>query len=223
MSLSVLLVDDHEVVRRGLRALLEREEDLTLVAEVGTAEEALAQIRSHGPDVAVVDLALPGTNGLELTRQVTAGCPSTKVLVLSMHNDEAYVLEAFRSGALGYILKEAPASEFVEGVRAVGGGRHYLSSELSKQAIEAALNDPDDTPRGAFASLTRRDLQVLGLVAEGLTSRNIATRLAIGVRTVETHRAHILHKLGLRTHSDLIGYAVRHNLLTTPLSVGGAQ
>jgi two-component system response regulator NreC len=130
-----------------------------------------------------------------------------------MHADEAYVLEAFRCGALGYVLKEAPASEFIEGVRAVSEGRHYLSSALSRTALDAILDDPDEA-RSAFSTLTKRERQVLGRVAEGITSREIGQRLNIGTRTVETHRAHIMHKLGLRTHSDLISFAVRHDMLT---------
>ena len=213
MTISVLLVDDHELVRQGLRALLEGEPDLTLSGEAATADEALVAVRSLKPNVAVVDLALPGMNGLELTRQMTARHPDTKVLVLSMHADEAYVSEALRSGAMGYILKEAPSAEFVQGVRAVSGGEQYLSDSLSRRALASAAVEPSRNP---FWLLTKRELQVLGLVAEGITSREIADRLEIGTRTIETHRSHIMRKLKLRSHSDLISFAVRHNLLTQP-------
>ena len=215
MSTSVLLVDDHEVVRQGLRALLDGAPDLTVAGEAVSAERALQAVRKLHPDVAVVDLALPGMSGLELTKVLTNRHPRTKVLILSMHADEAYVLEAMRSGAAGYVIKEAPASEFVDGVRAVSSGKQYLSSGLPRRAIESALEDSKEQ-RSVFSLLTKREMQVLGLVAEGITSREIAARLNIGTRTVETHRAHIMRKLGLRSHGDLTSFAVRHNLLTRP-------
>ena len=216
MSITVLLVDDHEVVRQGLRALLENESDIELIGEVSTGEEALTSAKTLKPDVMIVDLALPGISGFEVARQISSGGSETKVLVLSMHADDAYVLEALRSGASGYVLKESPAAELVDGIRAAAEGQHYLSTSLSQRALESFLGAPDAPPRGAFSSLTKREVQVLALVADGLTSREIGNQLDIGTRTVETHRAHIMHKLGLRSHGDLVGFAVRYQLLTKP-------
>ena len=215
MAISVLLVDDHEVVRQGLRALLEGEPDLTLAGEAATGEQAVTALRTLRPDVVVLDLALPGMSGLEVTKQVASHYQETGVLILSIHADEAYVTEAFRSGARGYVLKEAPASELMNGVRAVGHGRHFISSALGTHALDSFLNaQEEEPPATAFSLLTRRELDVLRLVAEGMTSREIGLSLTIGTRTVETHRAHIMRKLSLRTHGDLVAFAVRHNLLT---------
>jgi two-component system response regulator NreC len=218
MTISVLLVDDHEVVRHGLRALLASERDIVLVGEASSGEEALTFADSIHPDVTVVDLALPGMNGFELTRQLTAKQIGTRVLVLSMHADTPYVIEALRSGASGYVLKEAPAAEFVEGVRMEGKELHFFSSTISSDSdvIDQAIDDVLDTLLTPFGTLTKREVQVLSVVAEGLTSRSIGERLGIGTRTVETHRAHIMRKRGLRTQGDLISFAVRHDLLTDP-------
>jgi DNA-binding NarL/FixJ family response regulator len=212
MPTSVLIVDDHEVVRQGLRAVLEDEEDLVLVGEAGTFVEAMARARELRPDVAIVDLSLPGANGLHLMREMGNELPDTRTLVLSMHTDEAYLTEAMRVGAKGYIVKGAPSAEIVLGLRIVAAGGRFFSSGIAESAISAAVGDPNS--KSAFSSLTDRQLDVLRLIGKGLTSKQIADKLGLGARTIESHRQHLLHKLKLRSSSDLIAYAVAHDLLS---------
>ena len=219
MTISVLLVDDHEIVRKGLRTVLAQDSNIDLVGEAATGEEALVAAKALDPDVMVLDLALPGISGFEVTRHIASHGDHTRVLVLSMHADDAYVMEALRCGAHGYLLKEAPASELITGVRSVGNGQYFLSTAISDRARESFDSAREKTAPTAFSTLTKRELQVLAQVGEGITSREIGEHLGIGTRTVETHRAHIMHKLGLRTHNDLISFAVRHNLLTKPSSI----
>jgi len=212
MGISVVLADDHPIVRHGLRGLL-AEAGFRVVGEAGDGVETLHLVERLQPDVLVLDLLMPGLHGLEVTRQVPLRCRKTRVAVLSIVASEAYVLEALRNGASGYILKKAVTAELVEGVRKVAAGERYLSPPFSEESIAeyarragTPLPDPYDT-------LTNREREVLQLVAEGQTSPEIAARLFIGVRTVETHRSQILKKLGLRTPSELVRYAIRRGLL----------
>ena len=213
MSTSVLIVDDHDVVRQGLRAVLEDAGGFTLVGEAGSTAEALFLAMSLQPDVAIIDLKLADGSGLDLMRDMRDRVPETRVLVLSMHSDEAYLVEAVRLGAIGYIVKGAPSSEIVRGLRAAAQGNRFFSSLLPSDIVAAALG-ADTSAKTSFASLSSREIDVLRLVARGLTSKQIGEALDIGARTVESHRLHILRKLGLTSSSDLMAYAVRHDLLT---------
>jgi DNA-binding NarL/FixJ family response regulator len=208
----VILADDHPVLRQGLRSLLERETDLSIVGEAGDGREALDQIAHLRPDVAVLDLMMPGLGGLEVVRQVRAHHPSTHVVVLSMYANESYVAEALQAGAGGYVLKKATSADLVSAIRAVAGGERYLSPPLTEQAIEAylAMSTPTSDP---YALLTTREREVLHLGAEGLTSPQIAQQLSVSPRTVEMHRANLMRKLGLQNQSELVRFAIQRGLI----------
>ncbi len=210
---SIVLADDHHVVRQGLRALLEGQPDFQLVGEAGDGLEAVQLTERLKPDVLIIDLMMPSLNGLEATRQVSQRSPQTRVVILSMHANEAYVLEALRNGAAGYVLKDSSAADLVHAVREVVAGRRYLSAPLSERAIAAYIQKASDVTTDPYEMLTNREREVLHLAAEGYTNAEIADQLSISPRTAETHRANLMHKLGLHTHTDLIRYALRRGIL----------
>jgi DNA-binding NarL/FixJ family response regulator len=210
---TIVLADDHHVVRQGLRVLLEGQPDFQLVGEAGDGLEAIQLTERLKPDVLLIDLMMPSLNGLEATRQVSQRSPHTRVVILSMHASEAYVLEALRNGAAGYVLKDSSAADLVHAVREVVAGRRYLSSPLSERAIEAYMQKASTVTSDPYEMLTNREREVLHLAAEGYTNAEIADQLSISPRTAETHRANLMHKLGLRTHTDLIRYALRRGIL----------
>lgn len=210
---TIVLADDHHIVRQGLRALLEAEPDFHLIGEAGDGLEAARLVGQLQPDVLVLDLMLPGVSGLEVTRQVQKLSPRTHVLILSMHANEAYVLEALRNGAAGYILKDSSAADLALAVREAAAGRRYLSPPLSERAIEAYIEKAKAAPLDPYETLTTREREVLHLAAEGHANAEIAARLSISSRTAETHRAHLMHKLGLHNQTDLIRYALRRRIV----------
>jgi DNA-binding NarL/FixJ family response regulator len=213
VSLTLVLADDHHVVRQGLRALLQTEPDFHLVGEAADGQEVLRLVERLHPDVLVLDLMMPGLGGLEVTRRVRQRFARTQIVILSMHANEAYVVEALRLGATAYILKEADARDLVRGIREAAAGRRYLSPPISEDMIEAYLRKTDSATFDPAQTLTKREREVLQLAAEGHTSAEIAKRLFISPRTVETHRANLMHKLGLRNQADLIRYALRRGIV----------
>jgi len=213
-AITILLAEDHQLVRQGFRALMAAEKDFTIVGETGDGLEALRLVEHLKPRVLVLDLMLPGLNGLEVTRQLTKRESQTKVVILSMHANEAYVLAALRNGAAAYVLKDSSASDLVRAVREVLGGRRYLSPPLSEPAMAMYLEKAKTSNNlDIYETLTSREREVLQLAAEGHTTSEIATRLFISPRTVETHRANFMHKLALRTQTDLIRYALQRGIL----------
>jgi DNA-binding NarL/FixJ family response regulator len=212
MTLRLVLADDHPVVREGLRALLDSEPDFEVVGQAQNGDEVVALVAHLQPDLVVLDLMMAGRSGLDVTQELTEGSPETRVLILSMHASEAYVLEALRRGASGYALKQAEPSELARGIREVAAGRRYLSPPLSERALEAYTRRAAE-PADAYDSLSQREREVLKLVAEGETNAAIGEHLCISTRTVETHRAHVMKKLGLRTHVELAVYAVRRGIV----------
>jgi two-component system response regulator NreC len=210
---TIVLADDHHIVRQGLRSLLEAEPDFSVVGETGDGLEAARLVERLQPHVLVLDLMMPGLNGLEVTRRVSQRSPQTRIVILSMHANEAHVLEALRAGAAAYVLKESTAAELVRAVREAAAGRRYLSPPLSERAIEAYMQKAQSAVLDSYETLTAREREVLHLVAEGHTNAQIADRLFISRRTVETHRANLMRKLDLRTQTDLISYALRRGLL----------
>ena len=207
-AIRVVIADDHAVVRRGLRQLLDAEDGFEVVAEAADLESARRYVRGHHPDVLVLDLNL--TNGLSLGAipELRADCPETQIVVLTMQSEPAYARRALAAGALGYVLKEAAESELVEALRRAADGDRYLNPRLGASvAVEVA----SDRPNG----LSERELEVLRMIALGNTNAEIAAALFVSVRTVETHRAHIQQKLGLRSRSELVRYALDHGLMET--------
>jgi two-component system response regulator NreC len=207
---SVVIVDDHAVVRSGLKLLLEAEEDIEVVGEAGSMQEAVFRARSFKPDVMLMDVVMPGPSGIEATAAVLKESPQTKVLVLSMQDDPTYVREAFAAGASGYVLKEAANDEVVSAVREVAAGGRYVNPALGAKLVAA---EADARARAEADPLSDREREVLRLLALGHTNQEIAGALYISVRTVETHRAHIMQKLRLSTRAELVRYAIEQKLL----------
>lgn len=210
---TIVLADDHQLVRQGLRALLEVESDLRVIGEAGDGLEAVRLVERLNPNVLVLDLMMPGINGLEVTRQLKKSSLQTAIVILSMYADEAYVLGALGNGASAYVLKDSNASDLVHAVREVAAGRRYLSPPLSDRAIEVYQETARATAIDKYETLTTREREVLHLSAEGCTSSEIASRLGISTRTAETHRTHLMSKLGLHTQVELIRYALRQGII----------
>lgn len=210
----IVVVDDHHIVREGLRALLATEPDFQLVDEASDGLEAIRLVERLEPDVLILDVMIPGLNGLDVTRRVSKSSPKTRVIILSMHSNEAYVIEALKNGAAAYVLKGATATELVLAIREVAAGRRFLSSPLSERAIETYVARAQESdPLEAYDTLTTREREVLQLVAEGNSNQQAAARLFISPRTVETHRANLMNKLSLRNHADLVRFAFERGIL----------
>ncbi|HJZ88523.1 MAG TPA: response regulator transcription factor [Polyangia bacterium] len=214
MLTTIVLADDHQVVLEGLKALLAAEPDFRLVGEASDGLRVVPLCVELRPQVLVLDLMMPGLNGLEVTRQLKQRLPETRVVVLSMHASEAYVSEALRGGAWAYVLKKSQAKELVTAIREVVAGRRYLSPPLSEQGIESWQSKARAAALDPFETLTQREREVLQLAAEGQTNVEIGERLRIGKRTVETHRASLMRKLALRSQADLIRYALRRGIIS---------
>jgi DNA-binding NarL/FixJ family response regulator len=217
--IQIVLVDDHQVVREGLRALLQAQPDFRLVGESEDGTDAIRKIGQLRPDVVVLDLMLRGVQGLEVLRQVHRDVPRARVVVLSMHHDLAYVNEALQNGAAAYVLKASPSSEVVRGIREAVAGRRYLSPPLSEEEVDQYARQVDNGRLDPYETLTTREREVLQLAAQGYTNNQIAEILCIGRRTVETHRASMMHKLKLKNQAELVAYAIRKGLI--PADRGG--
>ena len=214
----ILLADDHPVVRDGLRALLEREADMSIVAEAADGRETVRLAEEHSPDVVIMDLAMPIMNGIEATRRIVAKSPHTAVVILSMHQDESYVLGSLNAGAKGYLLKDSMRREVIEAVRAVSQGRSFLTRKVSAMLREDYIGQL--RRRGledSYELLTDREREILQLIAEGRANKEVASLLNISLTTVETHRTHILQKLDLHSVPELILYAVRKGIIPAHL------
>jgi two-component system, NarL family, response regulator NreC len=206
----VLIVDDHAVVRSGLRLVLEADEGIDPVGEAGSARDAIFEARSLKPDVILLDVVMPDQSGIEIIPTLLHENPDTKILVLSMQDDPRYVREAFDAGASGYVLKEAADREVVAAVREVAGGGRYVDPELGARLVAA---ESAERKRAADDPLSERESEVLRLLALGHTNQEIAKQLYISVRTAETHRAHIMQKLRLSSRAELVRYAIDRGLL----------
>ncbi len=211
--ITLILADDHDVVRLGLRRLLEAETDLNVIGEASDGLQVLPMVERLRPDILVLDLVMPGLNGLEVVRQVKKRVPKTHVIVLSMHANEAYVFEALRNGAVAYVLKGSNGSELVQAIRSVLAGQRYLSPPLSERAIQTYIEKAEGVALDTYDRLTSREREVLQLAAEGHANAEIAERLFISRRTVETHRANLFQKLGLRSQTDLVRFALRRGII----------
>lgn len=213
--ITIVLADDHTVVRQGLRALLEAQTDFSVIAEARDGLEAVKLVEEKHPEVLILDLMMPGQSGFDVMKQLPGLSPETRIVVLSMHANEAYVLESLRCGASGYVLKDASSPDLVHAVREASAGRRYLSPPLSERAIEAYVKRAQGGRGGTSDSdpLTPREKEVLQLCADGFTAAEIAERLGISPRTAETHRANMMRKLGLHSQAELIRYAFQRGLV----------
>jgi DNA-binding NarL/FixJ family response regulator len=208
--ISVLIADDHGIVRSGLRMLLDRQTDMDVVAEAGDGVEALELVQEQRPDVAVLDVSMPRMTGLQAAREIGSYSPDTRVLLLSMHDEERYFFEGLEAGAAGYVLKRAADTDLIDAVRTVAGGRTFLSGRaqqaLMAEWLESGGGEREDP-------LTPRELEVVKLIAEAHTNKQIAETLKVSEKTVESHRANLLAKLGMRDRVELARYAIRRGLV----------
>ncbi len=208
-TIRVLLADDHAVVRQGFRLILSSQSGIEVVCEAGNGREAVEMALKHHPDVAVIDVSMPELNGIEATRRIMEECPHTRILALSMHKDAVYVREILRAGARGYILKDSIDTEFVQAIRALARGEGYLSPAISGAVLDdyrKHVSDPIDL-------LTTREREVLQLIAEGKTNKEIANLLKLSVYTVDAHRGRIMEKLNMHSVTDLVRFAVRKGII----------
>jgi two-component system response regulator NreC len=213
-KISVLLADDHRILREGIRSLLEKTPDIEVVGEALEGGDAVAKVQQLSPDVVLMDITMPGLNGLEATRQIKALRPLTKVLVLTMHENNQYISQFLRSGASGYVLKDTAASELVGAIRAVHQGDAYLYPSIARKLLEEyLLKVQTGEERDSYDGLTEREQEVLKLIAEGKTNKEIAETLSLSVRTVQAHRANLMGKLHMHDRTELVRYAIRKGLI----------
>lgn len=212
--IKVFLADDHTILREGLRSILEAEDGFEVVGEAEDGLEALERVEQTCPDVVLMDISMPRLNGLEATRQLKKLCPGTKVLVLTVHANEEYVYQVLQAGASGYLVKHAAVTELLSAIRAVNRGDSFLSPSISKTVIDEYIRSAETTVSGdSYDTLTFREREILQLVAEGHSSREISEMLAIGVKTVEAHRASLRDKLSLGNVAELTVYAIRRGVI----------
>lgn len=213
-KIRILIADDHSIVREGVRMILDSQDDFEVVGEASTGREALEEARRLRPDVVVMDISMPDMTGIEATKLIRGELPAVQVTGLTMHEDEAYVFELLKAGAAGYVLKRAAAEDLVTAVRAAHQGEAFLYPSVAKMVVQDFLQRATAQEKEqALDGLTEREREVLTLVAEGLTNQEIAGRLFISIKTVQTHRAHILEKLNLHDRTELVRYAIRKGLI----------
>jgi two-component system, NarL family, response regulator NreC len=213
--LRLALADDHTIMRSGLRLLLERESEFSIVGEAGDGREVIEIVEAQSPDIVIMDVAMPNLNGIEAARRITSSHPRTAIIILSMHSDESYVLRALNAGARGYLLKDSAESDLISAVRAVSEGKAFFSPAISKLLVEDYVRQLRQ--RGvedSYELLTPRERELLQLVAEGKTTKEAATVLNLSPHTVDTHRANLMRKLNLNSLPELILYAVRKGVIT---------
>lgn len=210
-KLRVLLVDDHEVVRAGVRAIIDGDPQFEVVGEAGTADEALVLIARDAPDAVLMDIGLPDASGIDLTRRIRASYPATQVVILTLHEGEEYFTQALRAGATGYVIKGSPAKDIVRALQAIAAGETYLSPRLATGLVTKFLDGQGEV---ALSGLTTREREVADLLVDGLSNQEIALQLDISVTTVQTHRSHIMEKLGVRNYGEFIRFAIRNGLIS---------
>jgi len=210
----VLLVDDHAIVREGVRMILSKEADIDVVGEAADGAQALDIVSKFRPQVVIMDISMPGMGGIEATHRIRTQYPEIQVLALTMHEDESYVFQLLRAGAAGYVLKRAAAQDLVQAVRAAAKGEAFLYPSVARKVVEDYLRRVETgEDRERYDGLTAREKEILTLIAQGLSNQQIAEKLYISIKTVQTHRAHILEKLGLHDRTELVRYAIRKGLI----------
>lgn len=213
-KIRVLVAEDHAVVREGIRLILESQPDMEVIGEASDGREALEKARELHPDIVLMDIGMPEMNGLEATRQIKRSLPETQILALTVHEQGDYLFRMLQAGASGYVLKGAPSSDLLAALRAASRGEVHLHPSLTTRLVgDYVRRLKRGEATDSYDTLTERQKDVLMLLADGLTNQQIATRLVISASTVETHRIHIMEKLGLRNRTDLIKYAIRHGLI----------
>jgi len=212
MTIKIILADDHQIVRQGLRTLLDAEPDMKIVGEADNGRRTLGLAHELAPDVIIMDISMPDLNGIDATRQILLKSPEVKIIALSMHSDSLFVMNMFKSGALGYLLKDCALEELVKAIRTVMRQKTYISPGLSDILIKDFANHWGGAPVSAYVVLTAREREVLQLMAEGKSTLQIASSLSVSSKTVEAHRKQIMNKLGLHSVAELTKYAIRQGL-----------
>jgi DNA-binding NarL/FixJ family response regulator len=212
-EIRILLVDDHAIVREGLRTLLASEPDMTVIADTGDGRSALALARKHAPDVVLMDVGMPGLNGIDATRQISTELPMAKVLCLSMHKEKRIVSAVLRAGAAGYLVKHCASRELVDAIHAVVSGKTYLSPEIAGEVVNEMVDNAPPARGGLFGRLSEREREVLQLIAEGRSTKEIAAKLHLSEKTIAAHRLNIMEKVQLHSVADLTRYAIREGLV----------
>jgi DNA-binding NarL/FixJ family response regulator len=212
MTVKILLADDHKILREGLRSLLEKQPGFTVVAEAEDGLEAVDGVKKYKPDIAILDIGMPGLNGIEATRKVRSEVAETRVIALSMHADRRFVMGVLEAGANGYLLKDSAFAELIAAVTTVAKGKMYLSPAIAETVVRSSLEKSDAKGQTAVAVLSAREREVLQMVAEGKSTKEIAFKLFVSTKTVETHRKQIMDKLNIRTVAGLTKYAIREGL-----------
>jgi len=214
-TIRILLADDHTVVRKGLRLLLESHPDLEVIADAADGRETVALAEQHTPDVVVMDVAMPALNGIEAARQICAKLPHTAIVFLSMHSDEGYVLKALKAGARAYLLKDSAEQDLISAVKAVTEGKAFFSPAISKMLVEDYMRQMQERAvEDSYDLLTTREREILQLLAEGKSNKEVANVLNLSLYTIETHRSNIFQKLNLHSTAELILYAIRKGVIT---------
>jgi DNA-binding NarL/FixJ family response regulator len=210
--MKIILADDHTIVRKGLAKLINDEPDMEVIGEAGDGREALKLMQKHNPDMVIMDINMPEMNGVIATRQISTEFPRIKVLALSMHSDAHFVASALKAGVAGYLLKDCAVKEMVCAVRDIMNGKHYLDPSLDSPEISAFMREGNDGGKKLHALLSNRELQVLQLITEGKNTKEIALTLFLSIKTIESHRKHIMDKLNIHSIAELTKYAVREGL-----------
>jgi len=214
MSIGILLVDDHAIIRQGLRSLLEKQPDLEVLAEAEDGRRAIELVRELRPDIVIMDVTMPSLNGIEATRQICTELPEVKVIALSIHSNRRFIGDMLQAGAAGYVLKESLFDELVQAIEAVAGGNRYLSPRITGVVIDDYVKHLSTSADSPFATLTSREREVLQLVAEGRSTKQIAFELHVSSKTIEANRRQIMEKLDLHSVAELTKYAIREGLTT---------
>ncbi|MBI2955363.1 MAG: response regulator transcription factor [Chloroflexi bacterium] len=217
-KITVLIADDHTILREGIRVLLEAQPDIEVVGEAADGNEAVGKARTLLPNIVLMDIGMPGMNGLEATRQIKRLCPDTQVVVLTMHDNEEYIIQILSAGAAGYVLKRAAVKDLVSAIKAVHQGGSFLHPAITKKLIRDYIRRvAEDEDKAPHDGLTDREREILKLIAEGNTNQAIADKLCLSIKTVQTHRTHIMDKLGVHDRTDLVKYAIRIGLVEIDL------
>jgi DNA-binding NarL/FixJ family response regulator len=211
--IKLIILDDHQLIRDGIKALLSGSDQIEIITEAASAEEFIQKLRFHSPDIALVDISLPGISGIKLTQQLSVSHPGIKVLILSMHLNEEYISNAMKAGAKGYLPKNTTREELISAIRTVAEGGRYLGKEVSEVITSGFLRRSTSGIPGENEALSRRETEILKLTAEGLGNKEISDKLFISIRTVESHKNHIMQKLGLKSAVDMVRYAIKHGIV----------
>jgi len=214
--MDIMIVDDHPLFREGLKTIVNRDKKYVVAAEAGDGKEGVQLAQKHKPDIILVDISMPGKNGIQMIRELKDILPRTRFIIISMHSEADYIVEAFRAGATGYMIKESAASQLIRGLDTVARGDLFLDSALSQEVIFKLLqskNDSGNSGADPYSTLTSREQEVMRMLAEGLTPKDVAERLYISPKTVENHRTNLMKKLGLQSTVELIRYAARLGLI----------